>query len=210
MSTVLIVILAGSSYELPTYSTNSTNFHYAYSISSDVSHQHRNPNLVIYAAETGAALLLGNAVGYGSVVLLSLGYETPSGTHQPPASILAYPVVYPLAAALGVHLVGNSFKCPGSYWGAVGGGFLGTAVSVGIMYITRFEVMHPNFLALSLVMLIPPVFSVAGYNIFGGDERRQSNIFLNRRYRTADSWSLIGKPNANSLRLSVKILEITF
>ena len=81
MSILLVLIFAGNSYNVPIHSTNSTNFDYTNSISDDESYEHRNPNLGIYAAETGAALLAGNAAAVGLVVLLSLEYESPSGTH---------------------------------------------------------------------------------------------------------------------------------
>ena len=205
---ILLVLFVGNSFIVPIHSNDITNFEYANPISDDVSYEYRNPSLGIYAAEAGAALLVGNAVGYGTVVLLSLGYETPSGTHQPPTSILVYPFIYPFASALGVHVVGRSFKCPGSYWGAVGGGFIGMVAGLGSLYLLGDD--NTQYYGLMLALALPPIFSTVGYHMFGGKTYSQSDLPMNVDYCTMTLHSLERNEVVTCQKISINIVSIAF
>jgi hypothetical protein len=181
---------------------------YIDSNSDNAGYLYRTPNLGIYLTEGAASFVAGNLAGFGAAVLLSLDYETPSGTHQLPQSILIWPVVYPFASAFGIHLTARIFKCPGSYWGAVGGGFVGVAVGLGSLYVLSGE--NTSNYVWALAAVLPPVFSTVGYNLFRQKDNTQSNFFLNRRYSTMVAYSVEITDGRRFPKMSVKLIEISF
>lgn len=173
--------------------------------------EYRKPNLGIYLAEGGASFFVGNVVGIGVPIFLAISFPLGEGHELADPSLayfLLYPAIYSFTSAFGVDITAKIFKCKGSYWGAVGGGFLGLATGIGILYVTGFELMHPNFLTLTSVIILPPTFSVVGYNLFMKKDSGQSNIFLyNKKYIIARSYSM---EKIDIPKISIKVVEIKF
>lgn len=87
---------------------------------------------------------------------------------------------------------------------------MGTAVGVGMLYVTDFDLMHPNFLSLTAAVVIPPCFSVLGYNLCQKDNVEQSNLLLYKEYIAAKSYSIEDIAIKRSPKVSIKIIEIKF
>ncbi len=88
--------------------------------------EYRKPNLGIYLGEGCVSFFAGNIAGIGIPILLaisfSLGDDPAAGYYPSLTYLLLYPVIYPFASALAIDLTAKICKCPGSFWGAVGGG----------------------------------------------------------------------------------------
>ncbi|MEO0126897.1 MAG: hypothetical protein ABIL44_03995 [candidate division WOR-3 bacterium] len=173
----------------------------------------RKPNLGIYLAEAGSSFFVGNVVGIGVPIFLAATFSLGKG-HELAAPSLAYLLLYPpcysFSSAFSIDVAAKIFKFPGSFWGAVGGGVFGTAIGVSLLYAVDFEIMHPNFLSLTSAIILPPTFSVIGYNLFRKKDISQSNLFLHNRYVSEQSNSAESAFITKPPKVSVKILEIRF
>jgi len=175
--------------------------------------RYRKPNLGIYLAEGGASFIGGNVVGIGVPILLAIAFplgEYNPATHYTPsfAYFLLYPIIYSFPSAFAIDITGKIFKCPGSFWGAVGGGFLGLALGmVGYEYD-----LVPDYAAFTSFFVLPPVLSVVGYNLFRKGDQRQSDVFSEESYLMAQFYSsetnpMFQRPN---LQIKVKVIEVKF
>jgi len=175
--------------------------------------EYRKPNLGIYLAEGGASFFVGNIVGVGVPILLATSFPLGEGHELADPSIayfLLYPACYGFSSAFGIDVTAKIFKFPGSFWGAVGGGLFGTAIGVSLLYVVDFDLMHPNFVNLTSAIILPPTFSVIGYNLFRKKDASQSNLFLHNRYMTEQSNSAESAFITKPPKVSIRILEIRF
>jgi len=140
----------------------------------------RKPNLGIYLAEGSASFFAGNVVGIGVPILLAislpLGEDTPEYFPSLTYLFLGYPVIYPFASGLAINVAAKVFKCPGSFWGAVGGGFLGTGLGVGSCILLRDE--STQLYGWSLMAILPPLCATTGYNVFRKKDLSHSDSFF--------------------------------
>jgi len=176
--------------------------------------RYRKPNLGIYLAEGGASFLVGNVISYYSILLIYTGFGTREYTsHWGLIHFISplYSFTYPFASALVIDITGRIFKCPGSFWGAVGGGLLG----IGVGWCSLYAIDQQGWgstISWSLLVGLPPIFSTTGYNLFRKRESSQSNLFLHENYMVAQSYSSRTMANMPQpeLQIKVQVIEIKF
>jgi hypothetical protein len=82
---------------------------------------------------------------------------------------LFFPILYVLACAVGVYLLGNRGKQTGSFLLTLGSGFIGGLVMIVVSFILpvgwRGEATVSAILLLSFVLLIPIIFATYGFNL---------------------------------------------
>lgn len=187
-------------------------FGYGSSPDDSIIHEYRKPNLGIYFVEGSASFFIGNVVGIGVPILLAasfpLGDDPGAGYFPSLMYFLSYPVIYPFASALAINATAKIFKCPSSFWGAVGGGFLGVGFGIGSCILLRDE--STQLYGWSLMAILPPLCATTGYNLFKKKNSSHSNSFLHNKYISDQFYSTESIFITKSPKVSIKILEIRF
>ncbi len=175
---------------------------------------YRKPNLGIYLAEGGASFFAGNTAGIGIPILLAVSFplgDDPLGGYYPSLTyLLIYPAIYPLASALAIHGTAKIFKCPGSFWGAVGGGFLGIGLGIGSCILLRDE--NTQLYGWSLMAILPPLCATTGYNMFRKKNLRHSDSFFdgNINFNLPYQFNNSEKDSMGNPIVTIKMFEIRF
>lgn len=203
-----------------------------------VMNEYRKPNLGIYLAEGGASFFVGNIVGIGVPILLVISFplgDDPTAGYFPSLTyLLTYPVIYPFASALAINVTAKIFKCRGSFWGAVGGGFLGIGLGIGSCILLRDE-SRPlygwSLIALilsfpscilssestqlyrwSLMAILPPLCATTGYNVFRKKSLSHSDSFFDNNININLTGQFYhGEKNSfANPKVTIKMFEIKF
>lgn len=176
--------------------------------------EYRKPNLGIYLAEGGASFFAGNIVGVGVPILLavsfSLGDDPTAGYFPSLIYLLSYPAIYPFASALAINVTARIFKCPGSFWGAVGGGFLGIGLGIGGCILLRDE--STQLYGWSLMAILPPLCATTGYNVFRRKNLSHSDSFFddNININLTGQFYHGEKNSFTNPKATIKMFEIKF
>ena len=186
---------------------------YSSSPGDSAASEYRKPNLGIYLVEGTASFFIGNAVGIGVPIslaaLFSSGDDPVAGYYPSLMFFLTYPVIYPFASALAIDITAKAFKSPGSFWGAVGGGSLGVGLGIGSCILLRNE--STQLYGWSLMVILPPLSTTLGYNLFKKKISGHSDFFLdNNKYIASQFYSTENIFISKSPKVSIKILEIKF
>jgi hypothetical protein len=91
--------------------------------------------------------------------------------------LIGYIVGGSVGAPTGTIITGNSLEDEGSYLGSYAGGIIGTGL--GFLSIYLYNRIYPNDAAWPAIipaLLLPPVFSVIGYNLHKSENEFNSSI----------------------------------
>ena len=124
------------------------------------------------AAEFVAGTLAGFGFGFGGG-LIGGKLAGGDGWDQLAGGLLGFAIGYPVGAAAGVHLVGNTQNEKGSFGAAVGGGLAGAGLAIIIIVAIDNPSVPYIYLAL------PPIGAIVGHNLSRRWEVEPGSALLN-------------------------------